>query len=138
MHKRQPKAVWISSWIFMKCWKRWDSGICSRDVWQSVTGGGGQNWPKIAWRTLWTAPVGLCAYVRMYVRTYVYTSKCACVYVCMYERMHAWMYLCMHYVRMYVHKTPPWGPLWPCARPKPGYRRRVGGEVQIPPPWKID
>ena len=26
----------------------------SRDVWQSVTGG--QNWPKIAWRTLWTAP----------------------------------------------------------------------------------
>ena len=28
----------------------------SRDVWQSVTGGGGQNWPNIAWRTLWTAP----------------------------------------------------------------------------------
>ena len=28
----------------------------SRDVWQSVTGGGGKNWPKIAWRTLWTAP----------------------------------------------------------------------------------
>jgi len=28
----------------------------SWDVWQSVTEGGGQNWPKIAWRTLWTAP----------------------------------------------------------------------------------
>jgi len=29
----------------------------SRDVWQSVTEGeAGQNWPKIAWRTLWTAP----------------------------------------------------------------------------------
>ena len=29
----------------------------SRDVWQSVTGGrGGQNWPKIAWHTLWMAP----------------------------------------------------------------------------------
>ena len=29
----------------------------SRDVWQSVTGGGGgQNWPKIVWRTLWKAP----------------------------------------------------------------------------------
>ena len=27
-----------------------------RDVRQSVTGEGGQNWPKIAWRTLWTAP----------------------------------------------------------------------------------
>jgi len=26
----------------------------SRDVWQSVTGRG-QHWPKIAWRTLWTA-----------------------------------------------------------------------------------
>ena len=25
-------------------------------VWQSVTGGGGQNWPKIVRRTLWTAP----------------------------------------------------------------------------------
>ena len=29
----------------------------SRDVWRSVTGGRrGKNWPKIAWRTLWTAP----------------------------------------------------------------------------------
>ena len=28
----------------------------SRDVWQSVTGGGGKNWPKVAWRTLWTVP----------------------------------------------------------------------------------
>src|SRR6218665_1830829 len=28
----------------------------SRDVRQSVTEGGGQNWPKIARRTLWTAP----------------------------------------------------------------------------------
>jgi len=25
----------------------------SRDVWQSVTEGGGQNWPKIAWRAPW-------------------------------------------------------------------------------------
>ena len=28
--KRQPMAVTISVWIFMKCWKRWDSGICIR------------------------------------------------------------------------------------------------------------
>jgi len=27
-----------------------------QDVWQSVTGEGGKNWSKIAWRTLWTAP----------------------------------------------------------------------------------
>ena len=28
----------------------------SWDVWQSVTEGGGRNWPTIWWRTLWTAP----------------------------------------------------------------------------------
>jgi len=32
----------------------WRTFWGSRDVWQSVTGGGGQNWPKIALRTLWT------------------------------------------------------------------------------------
>jgi len=26
-------------------------------VGRSVTGEGGKNWPKIAWRTLWTAPI---------------------------------------------------------------------------------
>jgi len=31
----------------------------SRDVWQSVTGAGGKNWPKIAWCTLWTALTSL-------------------------------------------------------------------------------
>src|SRR6218665_2250920 len=32
----------------------------SRDVWQSVTEGGSQNWSKIAQRTLWTAPSERC------------------------------------------------------------------------------
>jgi len=34
--------------------------------------------------------------------------------------------------------TPHHGPLRPCAGPKPGFKRRVGGRVQIPSPWKID
>ena len=44
----------------------------SRDVWQ---GEGSQNWPKIAWRTLWTAPITMakiCKYV-----TYASTSVCS-------------------------------------------------------------
>jgi len=33
------------------------------NVWQCVTGEGVQNWSKIAWRTLWTAPNCLCLYL---------------------------------------------------------------------------
>ena len=50
-------------WVFCtRPTKNRGSEVCnvlfggSRDVWQSVTEGGGQNWPKIALCTLWTAP----------------------------------------------------------------------------------
>src|SRR6218665_4198228 len=98
--------------------------------------------------------VYLCMYVFMYVCMYVCRPlymycrpMCVCMYVglrmyiglqvsvpvCMYVRMHACiMYALCAYVWL-VCITPPRGPLWPCARPTPGYRRRVGGEEQIPP-----
>jgi len=38
------------------CTKPSKNRVGVRDVWRSVAGGGGKNWPKIAWRTLWTAP----------------------------------------------------------------------------------
>jgi len=50
-------------------------GDGSRDLLQSVTVGSGQNWFKIAWRTLWTAPIRL-SYINEVTRV---MTACTCV-----------------------------------------------------------
>ena len=56
--RTNPRAIYMyecntKNWGFQDVWRTLGG---SRDVWQCVTGRGGQNWSNIAWRTFWTAP----------------------------------------------------------------------------------
>ena len=63
---RENLYRWFLPWVFCTIgllkmgvrgvWRTFGRGGVPgyRDIWQSVTRGGGQNWPKIAWSTLWT------------------------------------------------------------------------------------
>ena len=68
-----------------------------RDVWQSVTGGGGQNWQKIVWLTLWTAPerYSVPAIPRAPIQYSIsyYSVSLAYQCVCLIRGVHAFIYL---------------------------------------------